>query len=255
MKRLLLGLAASALAGLATAPRASGSPPFLGEAIRWDITYAGMTAGSAWVGARAEGAAVILEGGARNADWYASLYSLDDHVRSTWLPDHGSVRYETRFREGDFHQDQDMHIGASGTSVLRHQEIDGVWKTWTDTYGPTGEVQDSVSAMYALRLATGAGPWTWKVFSGRKTWTLLATPRTAEPIDTVFGPIPTDPIALSMAYKGELEQRGRFVVYLTEDAARVPVRAEILSNVGTIRADLVGYRSPEGRVWGTLDPP
>lgn len=253
MKRSLLVLICLLL--LATASRAADAPSFVGEKLRWEIHYAGVTAGTAWATARAEGAALVFEGAARNSRWYGALYSIDDHVRSTWVPGQGSVRYETRFREGDFNQDQDMQFSSGQVSVLRHQLIKGAWKTWTRTYKVTPGAEDPVSAMYAVRRATGAGPWTWPLFSGRKTWPLVGTARGTQQLETLFGEIPVDVVDLRMAHKGEVEQRGRFAVYLSQDAARLPVRAEIFSNVGTIRASLVGYRAPDGRVWGEVDDP
>ena len=46
--------------------------------------------------------------------------------------------------------------------------------------------------------------------------------------------------------KGDWEQRGRFLMYLTDDARRVPVRIQVKASIGSIKATLVEYRPPSG---------
>src|SRR5688572_18625414 len=108
---------------------ALAAPSFVGEKLRWDIAFAGVTGGQAWaeVVPGADGA-VHIEAGAKNADWYERVYSIDDFVRSPWVPGAGSRRYETRFREGRFQQDQDMRLTPSGVSVWRKQRFEEGWR-------------------------------------------------------------------------------------------------------------------------------
>ena len=216
-----------------------------GEWMSWDITYAGVVAGSAWAEATWREDHYELTGGCQNAPWYEAIYTLDDFVRSTWVPGEGSRRYETRFREGGFHQDQDMVLAADGFTVWRHQEIDGEWRDWSTPYPASIGAEDPVSAIYALRRATGDGPWTWPVFSGKETWPLLVEVVEAAALDAVLATVAVDVLELRVAHEGDIEQRGRFRVYVTDDARRVPVRVTVGSSVGTFRADLTGYRAPE----------
>lgn len=240
-----------ALGGLASA--AEAPLRFPGERLHWEVSFAGVAAGTAWSAARAEGDLVVFEGGCRNADWYAPFYTIDDSVKSTWRPGGGSVRYQTRFREGRFSQDQDMRLLPDGVEVWRRQWIDEAWKEWTDRYGPSPGAEDPVSALYALRLLDGEGPWEYPVWSGRKTFSLQVSAGEPITLDTVLGEVAARPYSLVAPHKGEVQQRGGFVVYLTEDARRVPVRAELKANVGTFQADLIGYLAPDGRAWGALE--
>lgn len=250
MKRRLALLALLLPALLALAP--SAPQQFVGEILVWEIGYAGVTAGTAWARASASGEALTLEGGCQNASWYAAIYSIDDFVRSTWAPGEGSRRYETRFREGGFHQDQDMRLGAEGVEVWRHQRFDEGWRDWTDRYPPSPGAEDPVSALYRLRGLSGEGPWVWPVFTGRKTAPLRVDRLGHAVEDTLFGARPVSLYSLRADHDGDIKQRGRFELSLTDDPRHVPVRAVLHSNLGPIRAELVGYQSATGERFGAL---
>lgn len=220
---------------------------FVGEKMSWDVRYAGMVAGHANAEAKpAEEGLVDLEGRLRNADWYERLYSVNDWVQSTWDPSASrSVRYQTHFREGRFHQNQDMKLHPEGFSVWRRQKIDGEWKTSTTVYDGAPKVDDPVSAIYAMRRLEGDGPWTYPVFSGKKTWPLTVEVVDKETVDTFFGEdTPVVVYELKTLHEGDLEQKGRFFVYLTDDERRIPVKLLVKTNFGPIRADLVAYEPP-----------
>ena len=218
-----------------------------GERMRWEVSYAGMVAGEAWAEAKVDGGTLLLSGGAKNADWYEPFYKIDDWVQSTWVPGQGSLRYETRFREGHFHQDQDMRFEEGGIEVARRQLKTDGWKEWTTPYPAAPGAEDPVSAMYALRALEGDGPWTIQVFSGKKSWPLSVEPVERATIDTIFGKdTPVRVVELKSLHEGDVKQRGRFFVTLTDDERRIPVRAVIKTNIGSIKADLVSYAAPTG---------
>lgn len=241
--------------GLASAPAPGATSASLaGERITWSIRYGGVAAGTAWAEAKLEpDGAVVIEGGAKNAPWYGKLYSIDDFVRSTARPEGGSTRYETRFREGGFHQDQDMRLEPGGFEVWRKQRFGEEWREWTKSYDAHPGAEDPISAVTRIRLLhdealaptpLGSG-WTFPVFSGEKTWPLIVTVVDREPLETeVLGTVQTRVVELRTEHKGMLEQRGRFWIWLTDDARRIPVRMVVKTNFGAVRADLVAYRPP-----------
>jgi hypothetical protein len=250
MASKLPGLAVAA--ALASLPGASfASEPFgPGEHIRWSVTYMTVTAGQAWVEVHAaDGGALEIRGGARNADWYGRFYSIDDLVVSLWDPrGPGSLRYTTRFREGDFHQDQAMEIAADGIRVERCQRFSEGWRSWVDVYqGPGGPVEDPTTAFFRIRLLPllSGERYTFPVFSGRETWQLRVEVEPRTRIDTALGELQVIPVRLFTKHQGDLEQRGRIVLYLSDDERRVPVRAILQTNVGPIRADIISY-TPAG---------
>lgn len=235
------------LALLLLAPALAAELPFAGERLVWEVSYAGVAAGTAWAEARAEEGALLIDAGCRNAAWYEAIYVVDDAVRSTWVPERGSSRYETRFREGRFHQDQDMRLGPEGVEVWRRQLRDGAWEERTTRHAAAPGAEDPVSAMYALRLAEGDGPWDLRVWSGKKLLHVTAVAGPAETVETPLGAFVARRVSLSVPHEGEVQQKGSFAVWLTEDPRRLPVRAELEATVGTFRADLVEARAPGSR--------
>lgn len=232
----LLLLILSALAG-----------SLIGETLRWEIQFAGVSGGEMWCSVEAgAGEAVTIEAGVRSADWYARLYPIDDLVRSTWTPGHGSARYETRFREGRFHQDQDMRLSGDPFTVWRRQEFAAEgWREWEKEYPGRPGVQDPVSAVYALRLLTGEGPWTYPVFSGEETWPLQVEKVAEDHLeDTPVGAVDVLVLSLRTLHEGDWEQQGRFLMYVTDDARRIPVRFIVKTSIGSVRANLIEYTPP-----------
>ncbi len=219
----------------------------VGEVIRWDIQFAGVTGGQAWCEVLpGEDGAVHIEAYARSAGWYSRIYPIDDFVRSTWTPGHGSSRYETRFREGRFVQDQDMRIAADEIAVARRQKDGDGWRAWDRTYPGVAGVEDPVSAIYAMRTLSGDGPWTYPVFSGKETWPLQLEVIGQEHIEeTPLGPVDVQILSLRTLHTGDWEQKGRFLMYVTDDVRRIPVRFVVKTNFGSIRANIIAYRPPD----------
>jgi len=217
-----------------------------GEELVWGITYAGITGAvaSATV-SDAPGGSLYISTAIKNADWYARIYTIDDTTRSTWVPGDGSTRYETRFREGGFQQDQDMRLAPSSFSVWRHQKLKEGWKEWTTEYPGHPYAEDPVTAFFAIRTLDGAGPWSMPVFSGEATWPLHVEDAGRETLAVEpLGEVPVRVLSLQTRHRGEWEQQGRFLVYVTDDERRIPVRFVIRSSIGAIRADLIGYTPP-----------
>lgn len=63
-------------------------------------------------------------------------------------------------------------------------------------------------------------------------------------IEAALGTVPVLPVRLFTRHHGDLEQRGRIVVYLTDDVRRVPVRAILHTNFGPIHAELTSWSPP-----------
>lgn len=227
------------------------SPRFLGEVITWEVTYMGVVGGHAWaqvVPGHADAVRAVC--GARSAPWYTRVYAIDDQVISTWIPGSGSSRYQTQYREGSFHQDQDFTMVGAEVSVWQRQRGSDGWVESTRTHTTTPGAEDPVSAVYRLRDLTraGEGPWTTPVFSGDRTWTLSASRVGAQRLKVPpLGEIDVEVYALATGHSGDIEQRGTFLVYLSSDELRIPVRTEVKTNFGTIRAHMVAYQPPTPR--------
>ena len=243
-------LIAGSLGGLPVHAVEPSVPPsadrFEGEFLRWEVSYLGVTGGFAEARTTADERGMpVTTGNVRNAPWYDSIYTIDDRMRSAWDPQGGSRTYDTWFREGRFQQDQHMRLSEDGIRVDRRQLGDSGWREWSNDYPPHPGAEDPVSAFFRMRMMDLDETVRFPVFSGRHTWTLEVVPREREHLrDTPLGAVDTRVVELRTAHEGDLEQRGKFLLWLTDDARQVPVRMVVRTNVGPIRADLVEYAAP-----------
>jgi hypothetical protein len=247
-------LGARASDGLASTPIDSPSPEaveaaagrFDGEYLRWEVRYLGVVGGyaEAWTELGEDGA-LVTTALARNAPWYAKIYSIDDRVVSTWDPGGGSRHYSTWFREGKFQQDQDMVLDADPVTVWRKQNFKEGWREWSTPYEAVPLAQDPVSAFFQLRMLNLDETRRFPIFSGSETWTLEVVPMGREHLEgTSLGSVDTRRVQLRTSHRGDVEQKGTFTVWVTDDARRLPVRMVVKTNFGPIKADLVAWEAP-----------
>lgn len=225
---------------------------FDGEYLKWEVRYMGVVGGfaEAWT-AQGEDGALVSTGIAQNAPWYGKVYEIDDRVVSTWRPEGGSDRYSTWFREGGFQQDQDMVFGDESIEVWRHQffgkkkDREPGWREWTTPYPAHAGAEDPISAFFRMRLLDLTEPQAFPLFSGSETWALEVVPEGRERLTgTALGTIDARVIRLQTRHEGEIEPKGRFTVWVTDDERQIPVRMVVKTTVGPVRADLVSYEAP-----------
>lgn len=205
-----------------------------GERLEWSVEWMGMTAGTAWATLKQSGESWIIEAGCDSAGMVDRMYSIHDTLVSHWSPADGSRRYVTRFREGRFHQDQEMELAPDSFLVRRSQRFTEGWRTWEDRYTGQPDVEDPVSAFYRLRtMALSVGDVArFPLFTGKRTVTLQASV-----VERVFlGTTATLKVEVATEHKGDLE--GRFTVYMTEDADRVPLKVAVPTRAGPVNATL-----------------
>lgn len=218
----------------------------VGERLEWAISWMGVSAGSAWSTASAgpaggSSASWVFQAGARSADWLASLYPIDDLIRSEWTVGVGSARYVTKFREGRFQQDQDMRLGPAGVVVARSQRFDEGWRTWEDRYAAAPAAEDPVSAFYRLRdLAGPVGErvrlsvWTGRRAVPMEVWTAAAEPYEGQPALRVE----------VLSHHDTANVEPKMTVWISDDAARAPLAAVMYTRAGPVKAALVTRSLP-----------
>ncbi|MDP2306968.1 MAG: DUF3108 domain-containing protein [Pseudomonadota bacterium] len=228
------------LATVATAAT-PGVPLVAGERLDWAISWMGLNAGAAWSTTSGSSAGWVFEAGAKSATWLASMYPIDDLLRSEWVPGVGSSRHVTRFREGRFEQDQDMRFLADAVVVGRTQRFDEGPRTWEDRYAAAPRAEDPVSAFYRLR--EEAGPVDervrYQVWTGRKSIPMVVWTAAVELYEgqSAFRvEVLTD--------HGNEDVEPKMTVWITDDAARVPLAAVVRSRAGPVKASLVKRTVP-----------
>jgi hypothetical protein len=201
----------------------------------------GIPAGTAWAELDGDGDAWVARAGGMSAGWVASLYPVEDVLRSEWSPHAGSTRYVTRFREGRFQQDQDMVFAPDGIRVARSQRFDEGWKSWEDHYPGMERAEDPISAFYRIRSEPpdAGGELEMRVWSGRRAGLLVA--RTVG-VETV-GEARTLHVEVSTGYSSA-DVRDTLTLWLSDDAEHVPLAAVIHTRAGPVRLDLIQKSPP-----------
>lgn len=223
---LLLALPASA-----RAPEA--------ERLSWDVHYLGVSVGTASLSVEpTEDGGQSLLAEAHSADWFRSVYAMDDTLRSRRAPGGGSRRHEARYREGSWQHDLTLSLSTEAVKAHRRQRGPEGWRSWSDTYpGVAADVEDPLSVFQALRerpLEPGAA-LRLPVFEGSGVKWLAANVGEAEPCPGEWAARSCLPVELRV--EGEEGKRGR--VHLTDDAERLPLRLSLRTSTFSVRADLV----------------
>lgn len=203
------------------------------ERLEWTVSWMGLDAGTAWATLRATEGGWTVEAGCRSAEWLGSLYPIDDWLLSEWSPV-GATRYRTRFREGRFHQDQDMRFGADALVVSRTQWVDGAWKSSEDRHPAAPGLLDPVAAFYRVReVAPEPGErTTLALWTGRRQAPARLTGLRRELVDGVASRV------VEVATLDGEDVRGRVTMWIGDDADRVPLAAEFDTQAGPVRVQL-----------------
>lgn len=215
-------------------------PLVAGERLTWSVRWMGAEAGTASATTAADGDGWRIQLNTRSASWVDALYPIDDELRSSWLPGGGSRTYDTRFREGRFHEDLAMRFGAAGIDVVRNKEEATGWTRTESHFDPSPGVEDPLSALWRLRTLVLDGDLSFPVFTGRRVMTVHAR---VTGVETVAD---TEAWRVVIGRDShELEDvDGRLQVWISTDDRRVPVQAAVRTKAGTVTAVLTGRQTP-----------
>ena len=229
---------------------AAGDPHAFGpgEVLVYDVHYGPVHTGKARI---AVGANRAMEGKqvwpivvqARTNDVFSHVFPVRDQFVTLWQPKAaGSLGF-------DFHADENgrrrftrMRLDpAKGRAVVERQ-VPGKPPHRAD-YQTGRADHDVASAVFWLRtrpLHVGDREQV-RVFTGHRTWVLVAHVEGKETVKTPAGRYHTVRVRLETHFHGKLAARHDIVLWMTDDTAHVPVRAEAELVLGSVQADLSTY--------------
>ena len=237
-----------------------------GERLVFDVTWMGIKAGRATLEARG---VVPLNGRmayhlvttAQSAPFISKFYRVDDRSDSYLdLSPLRTLRFEKQLREGGYrHNSQTAfdHEGKVATfryldfgpvpkGVTRLEEAEKHSAYVSQEFPLHPGALDELSVLYYVRtLALSEGRTVLaKVFAGKKNWDLEVKVLRRETLDTVLGSRETLLVEPLLKFEGIFQQKGRVLVWLTNDAERIPVlmtsEVKIGSFVSTLARREVG---------------
>jgi hypothetical protein len=268
----LLALSSQALAGqgpdLASLYRE-------GERLVYDVTWLGIKAGEATLEVQG---VVNLDGQqvyhlvttARSGPVISKIYRVDDRTESYLaLEPMRALRFDKNLREGRYrHSSQTLFDHEKGIATFRYLDFSQVPKEITqleeaERYGKyvnqefplTSGALDELSVLYYVRtLPLLAGTTVRaRVFAGRKNWELEVKVLGRETLETVLGRRETLKVEPLLKFEGIFQRKGRMIVWLTDDAERIPVQMKSEIIIGSFVTTLT--RREVGLAQARLDVP
>jgi hypothetical protein len=226
------------------AERTLPAPYAHGEELVFEVSWLGIVAGSATMQTERPTSfrgfrAYRFSSRATSSPFFSRIFRVDDRLYS-WADASTlrSLRFEKYLREGRRSRDEVVDFDP-----LRHVAISEEKETAT----PEG-VFDSLSAFYFVRtleLEPGTSHHL-DVHAGGKNYRLRVDVVGRERIRTPFGERSAIKIEPHQEYEGVFDQRGRVLIWLSDDRNRLPLLMRSSLTIGSIVARLVEYRIHTG---------
>jgi hypothetical protein len=235
-------------------PAAVGQPPEIlrifreGERLVYDVTWLGLKAGEATLEVQG---VVSVDGHqayhlvtmAQSAPVISKIYRVDDRTESfLQTTPMRALQFDKNLREGRYrHNSQTVFDQDKGIATFRYLDFSKVPKDITrqdeaERYGKyvTQEFPlspgslDELSVLYYVRTLPlqSSTTVTAKVFASRKNWELEVRVLGRETLETALGRRETLKVEPLLKYEGIFQRKGRMIVWLTDDAERIPVQMQ-----------------------------
>lgn len=209
-----------------------------GESLKFSVNYGFINAGAAYLEVSHvkdwDGHAVYtLTARAESNKFFSGMYKVRNRIESYWdSTGHFSRRYFESRREGK-HRAQNEIVFDYGKQEARYQ--DG------QTFPIPPEVQDALSSFYFTR--TQALPLGGSVFfdyhASHKSVPLEVKVLGREKVETPAGTFSCVVVEPLLKAGGIFKNKGRLVIWLTDDERRMPVLMKSKVMIGSISATLV----------------
>jgi hypothetical protein len=253
----------------------AGEPPEVlsvyreGERLVYDVTWLGITAGQATLEAlgmvQLNGQSTYhLVTTATSTPWISKFYRVDDRSESYLAQDPPrALRFEKHLREGRYrHSSRTDFDHAKGMAKFRYLDFSPVPREISrleeaERFGKYVEQEfplnpgalDELSVLYYVRTQTLEPGNTLhaRVFASRKNWDLEVKVLRRETLETALGRRETVVVEPLLKFEGIFQRKGRVIVWLTDDAERIPVQMQSQIIIGSFFATLARREVGTGR--------
>lgn len=214
------------------------------EKLNYDLTWAGLKAGTATLELLTEADRFRIVSSARSADWISVFYTVDDRVETVLRAKLPSLfigvpeNYRVKLREGRHRRDKEVIFDYEKLTATYIDHREGRKKQ----FGITAHAFDPLSSFYYIRtLKIEVGkPVFVDIFDSKKMWNVEVKVLRKEKIETELGTFDTIVIKPLMKSEGIFSRKGDMYIWLTDDEKRLPVKMQVKVAIGSITATLVG---------------
>jgi hypothetical protein len=213
------------------------------EKLIYDLTWAGINAGTASLEVVEDGDKMRIISTARSATWLSVFYTVDDRVESilfkkTSTPLFGQpVNYRLKIREGRHRKDKEVTFDLENGKAVYIDHLENEKKE----FDMPAFVFDPISSFYYLRnhrLVVGESVYV-NIFDSKKIWNVEVQVLRKEKVTLPIGTFDTIVIKPLMKSEGIFYRKGEIFIWLTDDIKRIPVKMQTKVAVGYITATLV----------------
>ncbi len=219
-----------------------GALPFgSGEVFDFELQYGVVSVGRARLETRGVEVhrgrpALGLVSRARSAQWIDAVYKVRDEISSLLdLERLHSLRFAKQLREGDYK--------ADFQAEYLHEEGIARYADGSEAALMPGS-QDILSALFYIRaFALSEGMVLHiPVHDGKKSYPLRVSVTGRERVETALGSFNCLVLEPTLQSQGLFKSEGRMLIYLSDDARRLPVKLKARAPVGAFTSELSAYR-------------
>ncbi len=221
----------------------TASPFAVPEKLVFDLTWTGISTGTATLETMADDSAVRIVSTTRSAAWVSVFFTVDDRVeaqlRRTSSQTPGPPKqYRARLREGNYLRDKEVIFDHAGRKATFVDHITGEKRQLPIQ----GNVLDPLSGFYYVRSLKMAPPGSVfvNIFDDKRSWTVEVRVLRRERIRTKLGEFNTIVIKPLMKSEGTFNRKGDMFIWLTDDERHLPVKVKTKVIVGSVTATLAG---------------
>jgi hypothetical protein len=213
------------------------------EKFIYDLTWAGIKAGTASLELMKDGDMVTIVSTAQSAQWVSVFYTVDDRIESilSQNPSFSSigqpVQYRIKIREGKHRRDKEVVFDRSNNKAKYRDYLTNEKKE----FDVPPSVFDPISSFYYLRTLklTVGEPVYVTIFDSKKVWNVEVQVLRRERITLPTGTFDTIVVKPNMKSEGIFYRKGEIFIWLTDDVKHIPVLLQTKVAVGSITATLV----------------
>ncbi len=222
---------------------AQAGPFKIPERFVYDLTWTGISAGTATLDLVDDGEKIKIVSTARSADWISVFYTVEDRVESiltknnpirSWAQ---PVNYRIKTREGRHRKDKEVIFDFDKKRAIYIDHL----KKERKAFALPSPAFDALSSFYhvrTLKLTVGKTVYV-TVFDSKKVWNVEVQVLRKEKVTLPSGTFNTVVIKPLMKSEGIFSRKGDIFIWLTDDPKHVPVKMQTKAAVGSIIATLV----------------
>lgn len=214
------------------------------EKLVYDLTWAGIKAGTATLEIINEKDSIRIISTARSVDWVSVFYTVDDRIETRLVKRESPFfaglpqNYRVRIREGRHRRDKEV--------IFDHQRLKATYIDYLNNKKRNVDIQadtfDPLSSFYYIRtlnIKVGTSVFV-DVFDSKRIWNVEVQILRKEKIETKLGVFNTIVIKPLMKSEGIFNRKGDMYIWLTDDQKRIPVKFRTKVVIGHVTAILVG---------------